>query len=193
MDKNNTNKNTEKELELAKKKEIAEWIVSIVVGVVVAVFINQFILINAKVPSASMENNIMTGDRLFGYRLAYINDEPQRGDIVIFKYPDDERQLFIKRVIGLPGDTVTIIDGKVYINDSEEALNEPYIAQEMIGSFGPYNVPEGHYFMLGDNRNYSRDSRFWENTYVSEDKILGRALFRYSPKIGSIENNHPVY
>lgn len=193
MDKNNTNKNTEKELELAKKKEIAEWIVSIVVGVVVAVFINQFILINAKVPSASMENNIMTGDRLFGYRLAYINEEPQRGDIVIFKYPDDERQLFIKRVIGLPGDTVIIIDGKVYINDSEEALNEPYIAQEMIGSFGPYNVPEGHYFMLGDNRNYSRDSRFWENTYVSEDKILGRALFRYSPKIGSIENNHPVY
>lgn len=189
-------KNSRKEIleaELQKKKDIAEWIISIVIGIVVAVFINQFVLINARVPSASMENNIMTGDRLFGYRLAYINEAPSRGDIVIFKYPDDESQLFIKRVIGLPGETVTIIDGKVYIDDSDTALNEPYLAQEMIGTFGPYEVPKGHYFMLGDNRNYSRDSRFWNNSYVSEDKILGRALFRYSPNIGKIENGHPVY
>ena len=175
------------------KKEVFEWIFSIAIGVIIAVLINQFVLINARVPSASMENNIMTGDRLFGNRLAYINEDVKRGDIVIFKFPDDESQLFIKRVIGLPNETVTIIDGKVYIDDSTEPLKEPYLAQEMVGTFGPYEVPDNCYFMLGDNRNYSRDSRFWENTYVSRDKILGKALFRYLPKISKIENANPTY
>ena len=104
------------------KKEVFEWIFSIAIGVIIAVLINRFVLINARVPSASMENNIMTGDRLFGYRLAYVNEEVERGDIVIFKFPDDESQLFIKRVIGLPNETVTIIDGKVYIDDNKEPL-----------------------------------------------------------------------
>ena len=175
------------------KKEVFERIFSIAIGVIIAVLINRFVLINARVPSASMENNIMTGDRLFGYRLAYVNEEVERGDIVIFKFPDDESQLFIKRVIGLPNETVTIIDGKVYIDDNKEPLYEPYLAQEMVGTFGPYEVPENCYFMLGDNRNYSRDSRFWENTYVSKDKILGKALFRYFPKISTIENANPTY
>ena len=175
------------------KKEVFEWIFSIAIGVIIAVLINRFVLINARVPSASMENNIMTGDRLFGYRLAYVNEEVERGDIVIFKFPDDESQLFIKRVIGLPNETVTIIDGKVYIDDNKEPLYEPYLAQEMVGTFGPYEVPENCYLMLGDNRNYSRDSRFWENTYVSKDKILGKALFRYFPKISTIENANPTY
>ena len=175
------------------KKEVFEWIFSIAIGVIIAVLINRFVLINARVPSASMENNIMTGDRLFGYRLAYVNEEVERGDIVIFKFPDDESQLFIKRVIGLPNETVTIIDGKVYIDDNKEPLYEPYLAQEMVGTFGPYEVPENCYFMLSDNRNYSRDSRFWENTYVSKDKILGKALFRYFPKISTIENANPTY
>ena len=175
------------------KKEVFEWIFSIAIGVIIAVLINQFVLINARVPSASMENNIMTGDRLFGNRLAYINEDVKRGDIVIFKFPDDESQLFIKRVIGLPNETVTIIDGKVYIDDSTEPLNEPYIAQEMVGTFGPYEVPDNCYFMLGDNINYSRDSRFWDNTYVSKDKILGKAIFRYLPKISKIENANPTY
>ena len=175
------------------KKEVFEWIFSIAIGVIIAVLINRFVLINARVPSASMENNIMTGDRLFGYRLAYVNEEVERGDIVIFKFPDDESQLFIKRVIELPNETVTIIDGKVYIDDNKEPLYEPYLAQEMVGTFGPYEVPENCYFMLGDNRNYSRDSRFWENTYVSKDKILGKALFRYFPKISTIENANPTY
>ena len=135
------------------KKEVFEWIFSIAIGVIIAVLINRFVLINARVPSASMENNIMTGDRLFGYRLAYVNEEVERGDIVIFKFPDDESQLFIKRVIGLPNETVTIIDCKVYIDDNKEPLYEPYLAQEMVGTFGPYDLPENCYFMLGDNRN----------------------------------------
>lgn len=185
--------NKTKEETLNMKKEIAEWVVVIVLAIVMAVIINTFLLINALVPSASMENNIMTGDRLFGNRLAYVNNDPERGDIVIFKYPDDESQLFIKRVIGLPGETVEIIDGKVFIDGSGEPLNEPYLAEEMYGSFGPYVVPEGAYFVMGDNRNYSADARFWDNTYVYKDKILGKAMFRYYPRIGGIDNANPEY
>lgn len=84
--------------------------------------------INARVPSGSMEQTIMTGDRVFGNRLAYKNKEPERFDIVIFKYPDDPSQLFVKRVIGLPGETVNIVDGKVYINDSEEPLDDSFFS-----------------------------------------------------------------
>ena len=189
-DKDNINN---KQDEINIKQEIAEWIIVVVLAVVFAVAINTFVLVNAHVPSASMENNIMTGDRLFGNRLAYIKEEPQRGDIVIFKYPDDESQLFIKRVIGLPGDTLEVVDGKVYINGSDEPLDEPYLAQEMIGSFGPYEVPEGSYFMMGDNRNYSLDSRFWVNQFVRRDKILGKALFQYYPHLGKIKNGNPEY
>ena len=179
----------------AWKKELAEWIVVVVLAISVAVFINKFILVNARVPSASMENTVMTGDRLFGNRLSYRHSDPERGDIVIFKFPDDESQLFIKRIIGLPGETVEIIEGKVYINGSAEPLDEPYLAQEMIGSFGPYEVPEGAYFMLGDNRNYSADSRFWNNKFVYRDKILGKAVFRYYPlsSFGGIEYSNPEY
>lgn len=183
----------QKEEKVNIKREIAEWIVVIVTAIVFSVIINTFLLINACVPSASMENTVMTGDRLFGNRLAYKSEDPERGDIVIFKFPDDESQLFIKRVIGLPGETVTIIDGKVYIDSAKEPLNEPYLAQEMMGTFGPYEVPKDSYFMLGDNRNYSRDSRFWDNTYVKREKILGKAAFRYFPHVGKIENSNPVY
>ena len=184
---------TSKEEKLDWKKELAEWVVVVVLAIVMAVVINTFLLINAVVPSASMENNVMTGDRLFGNRLAYLREDPERGDIIIFRYPDDESQLFIKRIIGLPGETVEIVDGKVYIDGAQDALNEPYIAQEMLGSFGPYEVPEGAYFVMGDNRNYSADARFWNNTYVYRDKILGKAVFRYYPRIGSIENSNPEY
>lgn len=189
----NNNKIDKQEEKFDIKKELEEWAVVIVLAIVMSVIINTFLVINARVPSASMENNVMTGDRLFGNRLAYIKDDPERGDIIIFKYPDDESQLFIKRVIGLPGETVTVIDGKVYIDDADEPLNEPYLAQEMIGTFGPYEVPENAYFVMGDNRNYSLDARFWDNTYVYRDKILGKAMFRYYPSIGKINNSDPTY
>ena len=96
-------------------EELWEYIKMIIFVVVVVFIVNNVLLINAKIPSESMEDTIMTGDRIFGNRLAYINKDPQRFDIVIFKYPDDETQLFIKRVIGLPGETVEIRDGKVYM------------------------------------------------------------------------------
>ena len=88
----------------------------------------------------------------------------------------------MKRIIGLPGDTVDIIDGKVYING--ELLVEDYIKETMVGSFGSYDVPEGSYFMLGDNRNNSNDSRYWYNTYLDRDDILGKVVFKYYPRVG---------
>ena len=112
--------------------EIWDYVKMIIIVVAVVLVINNVVLINAKIPSESMEKTVMTGDRLFGFRLAYgINldlfgnqiskkiSDPKRDDIVIFKYPDDESQLFIKRVIGLPGETVEIKDGNVYIDGVE--------------------------------------------------------------------------
>lgn len=162
-------------------EELWEYVKMIVFVVVIFFIINNVLLINARIPSESMEKTIMTGDRVFGNRLAYMTKDPERFDIVIFKFPDDESQLFIKRVIGLPGETVTIKDGKVYINDSEEPLDDSFVAETPVGDFGPYKVPEGSYFMLGDNRNHSRDSRYWINSFVEKDKILGKAVLRYFP------------
>ena len=161
--------------------ELLDYLKMIVFVLVFVLIINNFVIVNASIPSESMENTIMTKDRLFGNRLAYLFGEPKRGDIVIFKYPDDERKLYIKRIIGLPGEKVSIVSGKVYINDSTTPLDEPYLSEPMDGNYGPYNVPEGEYFMLGDNRNNSGDSRLWVNTFVTEKQIEGKAGFRYFP------------
>ena len=162
-------------------EELWEYIKMIIFVVMVVFVINNLFLINARIPSESMENTIMTGDRIFGNRLAYLSHDPERFDIVIFKFPDDESQLFIKRVIGLPGETVEILDGKVYIDGSDTPLDDSFTAETPIGDFGPYVVPEGSYFMLGDNRNCSRDSRYWIHPFVQKDKILGKAVLRYFP------------
>lgn len=104
---------------------------------------------------------------------------------MIFKYPDDpeQKELYIKRIIGLPGETINIVNGKVYIDGKKTPLDDSFCPETPIGDFGPYTVPEGCYFMLGDNRNCSKDSRFWENTYVREDQIVGKAVLRYYPSI----------
>lgn len=164
-------------------KELWEYVKMILFVVIVVLVVDNFLLINALIPSESMENTIMTGDRIFGNRLAYLFDDPERFDIVIFKYPDDESQRFIKRVIGLPGETVEIREGKVYINGSDTPLDDSFTPETPVGNFGPYTVPEGCYFMLGDNRNNSRDSRMWDNPYVKKEKILGKAVLRYFPGI----------
>ena len=169
------------------KREIMEWVLILEIAVVIAVVVNMFLVVNAVIPSASMETTIMTGDRIFGNRLAYKTNSPERGDIVIFKYPDDESQLFIKRIIGLPGETLEVKDGAVYINNSDTPLDEPYIKVDAVGDFGPVDIPADSYFMMGDNRNCSADSRFWVNPFVREDKILGKAVFRYYKQFGKIE------
>ena len=164
-------------------REILSWVIPFVIALAVAMFLKNYIIINADVPTGSMENTIMPGDRLIGNRLAYRSKSPERGDIVIFRYPDNEEELYVKRVIGLPGDTIDIEDGKIYINGSAEPLQEDYLKEEWTVATGPYTfeVPEGSYFMMGDNRNDSWDARYWSNTYVTKDKILGKALFTYWP------------
>ncbi len=174
-------KETPKKQQNSIVREIWEYVRIVIVVVVVVTLVNQFLLINAVIPSGSMENTIMEGDRIFGNRLAYLNSDPERFDIVIFKYPDDETKTYIKRVIGLPGETVEIRDGKVYINGSSEPLDDSFCPEEPTGDFGPYEVPENCYFMLGDNRENSADSRYWVNTYVDRSEIIGKAVLRYWP------------
>lgn len=139
------------------------------------------ILINTYIPSESMETTLMTGDRAIGNRLAYkFGKDPERFDIVIFPYPDDPTMLYIKRIIGMPGDKVTIRDGEVYINDSSEPLDDYFVKEDMITEEEQeFNIPEDHYFMLGDNRNSSLDSRYWDNPYVARENIVAKALFKY--------------
>ena len=169
-------------------KEIFEWVKIIVSAALIAFVLNTCIIANSEVPSGSMENTIMTGDRVIGSRLSYRFEDPKRGDIAIFRFPDNEKIYYVKRIIGLPGETVDIVDGKVYINGSDEPLDDPYIREPMIPEAPMhFEVPENSYFMMGDNRNYSMDARRWENTYVKREKIIAKVLFRYFPKPGILK------
>ncbi|MEA5056428.1 signal peptidase I [Anaerotignum propionicum] len=161
------------------KKEIISWIKTILLAVVLAGAVNTLLIVNAQVPTGSMETTIMTGDRILALRTSYWFDQPERGDVVVFRYPDDPEQktLFVKRIIGMGGDEVQVQNGSVYVNG--EALNEPYLEVVTQGDFGPYEVPEGSYFMMGDNRNKSLDSRFWDHQFVEKNKILGKVVLRY--------------
>lgn len=168
---------------LDKKKELFSWIKMVLAAFIFAFILNNYVIVNAAVTSGSMEDTIMTDSRMMGFRLSYTFTSPERGDVIVFKYPDDESKYFVKRVIGLPGETVTIIDGKVYIDGNEEPIQEDYLKETPLGSYGPYIVPKGCYFVMGDNRNGSNDSRFWVNKYVAKDKILGKAIFSYWPDV----------
>ena len=172
------------------KKEVFSWIRIFIAAVVIAFLVNNFVIINANVPSGSMETTIMTKDRMLGNRLAYKTGDIKRGDIVIFKFPDDESQKYVKRVIGLPGEKVTITEGKIYINNSDVPLEEDYLKEDWVRATGPFSfeVPEDSYLVLGDNRNDSYDARYWENTYVTKDEIIGKAYFTYYPfsRFGSL-------
>ncbi len=160
-------------------KEIFSWIMTIVLAVVAAKVINNYVILKAEVPTGSMENTIQVDDCIMGLRIAYLFSEPERGDIVIFPWPDEPEITYVKRIIGLPGETVEIKDGCVFIDGI--ALEEDYLKEEMRGNYGPYEVPEGCYFMMGDNRNSSADSRRWENTYLKREDIEAKVIFRYSP------------
>lgn len=195
---NETGKEEKESRSLAK--ELLSWLQIIVVAVLVSLFLTRVVLVNAMVPSSSMETLISPGDRLFGNRLTYKTKDPARFDVVIFKYPVDEEENYIKRVIGLPGETVTIENAKIYINDSETPLEENYLPEEWLVKNDGYvfEVPKDCYLMLGDNRNVSMDARYWAEealtnglvdsvedgerfVYVHRDKILGKAMFTYWP------------
>lgn len=172
------------------RAEIISWIKIIIAAAAIAFLLNNFIIANSKVPSGSMENTIMTGDRVIGSRLSYRFGDPKRGDIVIFHFPDDPTNTvyYVKRIIGLPGDTVDIKGGNVYLNGSDTPLDEPYLREPMDPEPpAHFEVPEDSYFMMGDNRNYSSDARRWDNKYVKREKIVAKVLFRYYPRIGKIE------
>ena len=143
--------------------------------IVVSNLLFRFVLIPGYVPSESMTPTVNVGDWGFANRLAYIFREPQRGDIIVFRNTSGE--LLIKRIIGLPGDTVSFYDGNVYINDG--LLNESYISleQNTIAERNDFYVPEDQYFVMGDNRTDSYDSRFWSEPYINRRNIMGKYIY----------------
>lgn len=161
------------------KAELIDWAKALVFALVVGLVLVRFIIISAYIPTGSMQNTINPGDRVIGLRLTYLVSEPQRGDIVVFKFPDDESQNYVKRIIGLPGETVQMKNGVVYLNG--QPLEEEYLREAAVGDTEVFTVPEDCYFMMGDNRNYSHDSRKWTNHFVKREKILGKVYFRYWP------------
>ncbi|MBR5349511.1 MAG: signal peptidase I [Lachnospiraceae bacterium] len=183
------------EYKFDKKKKKPRWqsllkdfLLVIVLPVLIALFLVNFVIISAKVPSGSMIPTINEGDRLFGFRLAYVFSSPKRGDIIIFEYPDEPKRLFIKRIIGLPGETISFRNGKVYITPpggAEYELDESaYLDPNILTTNNTgesYVVPANHYFVMGDNRINSHDSRFWNNHFVSIDAIKAKAGLIFWP------------
>ena len=172
-----------------KEKSTAQNIlgtIAYIIGVCVFVFlILHFVGQRTVVNGSSMDTTLANGQNLVMDKLSYRFHDPERYDIIIFPGPEEfgQHPYYIKRIIGMPGETVQIKDGKVYINDSETPLDDSFVSETPLGSFGPYEVPENCYFMMGDNRNNSKDSRYWQNTYVQFDQIVGKAEIRYFPSI----------
>ena len=182
-----------------RKSTAREYFESICVAVILALFVRTFVVQAFKIPTGSMENNLLIGDHLLVNKFVFAPtmtnleeallpiDPVRRGDIIVFKYPEEPERDFIKRVIALPGETVELRKKRVYIDDT--MLDEPYVRflvppDEDGGAdfdvrveYGPVTVPDGHYFMMGDNRDNSQDSRYWG--FLPREYVKGRALFVY--------------
>lgn len=164
-----SNKKRKGDEEFSLGKEIFSWVKMLVIAFLVALFIDKVIIVNATVPTGSMENTIMTGSRMIGLRFSYWFSEPERGDVVVFKYPLDEKQNYVKRVIGLPGEVVVIKEAKVYIYEDGDKTKEPlvleedYLKENWVSRNDGYEftIPEDSYLVMGDNRNNSADARVW--------------------------------
>lgn len=200
----------------AYKKSVArEYLESIVVAVILALFIRTYVVQAFKIPTGSMETNLLIGDHLLVNKMVYspslghwedvlLGKKPiRRGHVIVFKYPDDPSRDFIKRVIGLPGETVEIRDKVVYIDG--KPLQEGYThflepplrrddpeyglrSEDIRDNWGPRQVPPAELFVMGDNRDNSRDSRFWG--FLPEDQVKGRALMVYWSYEASREEYH---
>ncbi|TWJ19164.1 signal peptidase I [Geobacter argillaceus] len=183
---------------VVKKKHIVrEYAESIIIAILLAMVIRTFVVQAFKIPSGSMEDTLAIGDHIlvnkfiYGTKVPFTDKrfltirDPKRGDVVVFEYPEDPSKDFIKRVVGLPGDVVEGRDKKVYVNGkSYENPHEVHKEKEVIpkaqnprDSFGPVTVPAGSYFVMGDNRDRSYDSRFWG--FVKNDKLKGLAFIKY--------------
>lgn len=170
-----------------KKKirtEVFDYIKIILTALVLSFGLKNYVIASALVPTGSMESTIEPNDRIFINRLAYVSQEPQRGDIISFSFPDNEEENYLKRIIGLPGETIEGRDGEIYIDGI--CLEEEYIKEKSYDDFGPYTVPADCYFCMGDNRNDSWDSRYWTHKFVSKDKIVGKAMIKYYPKLENL-------
>ncbi|MBE9127890.1 MULTISPECIES: signal peptidase I [unclassified Coleofasciculus] len=185
----------EKQLPQKVENPWVEGIKTVILSGFLAFGIRSFVAEARYIPSGSMEPTLQINDRLIIDKLSYNFRKPDRGDIVVFSPTDELRKqnfkdAFIKRVIGLPGDTVEVKGGRVYVND--QALRENYIEEEPNYYFGPVKVPSDQYLVLGDNRNNSYDSHYWG--YVPRDKIIGRAIVRFWPmnRVGEIDPE-PAY
>ncbi len=188
---------TEIESEYPQKSALRENIEAILVAIVIALFIRTFVVQAFKIPSGSMKQTLQIGDHIlvnkfiYGVRIPYLRKsiiplkKPQRGDIIVFKYPVDPHKDFIKRVIGIPGDEIEIRDKKLYVN--QEHVNHDYgvytdsrILSASVrprDNFGPVTVPEQSLFVMGDNRDESFDSRFWG--FVDYKALNGKAFIIY--------------
>ena len=184
-----------------KKSTVREYFESVCIAVVLALFVRTFVVQAFKIPSGSMENNLLIGDHLLVNKFVFAPsasrvertllpiDPVRRGDILVFKAPEDPETDLIKRVIGLPGEMVEVRNKKVFING--KPLDEPYVHflfppgerapgevnAGAMADYGPVMVPDRHYFMMGDNRDNSRDSRYWG--FMPAGHIKGKALFVY--------------
>ncbi len=154
------------------KKEIREWVVSIAFALIAVFLIRSFLFTVISVDGQSMETTLHNGERLIVTVLDMKLVGPQHGDVVICHYPD-RKENFVKRVIGVPGDTIGMENGKTYVNG--EPIDEPYVADPDMRTYGPFTLADGEYFVMGDNRNHSNDSR--SVGPVTRDMFIGKVRF----------------
>jgi signal peptidase I len=165
--------------------EIWEYIKAFAVAIVLALIIRTFVVQAFKIPSGSMIPSLQIGDHILVNKFIYWFTEPQRGDIIVFKYPRDKRRDFIKRVVGLPGETIRITERQVYINDKPLTETYAYHQQQVPpgeyisprDNFGPLKIPLDSVFVMGDNRDSSMDSRYWGP--LKKNLIRGEAFLIY--------------
>lgn len=163
------------------------WVKPLLIAAVLAVFIRTFLLGPYKIPTGSMRPNLMEGDRIFVDKITYRFREPERGDIIVFKYPLDRKKDFVKRLVGLGGETLEIRDGQIFINgrrlDQPVSISERFYYNRDDWNYGKrgfqIKIPEGHLFALGDNSAQSSDSRNWG--FVPRKDVVGRAVLIWWP------------